>query len=1469
MKSTMAISVVHSLALVLLLSPALVSTTINTGRLQDITESDLSLNYTYVVTIDPSDENAVDSKDCHPPKEGGKPDVPCKSLDYAFGQIINEHRLSSVVLYLVSPGSLYELSLPQNVTNQCDVGFYGNSSQYPLVPTVKCKQNAGLSFTNSCNLVLNSIQFLECGAMQVSTSRNLSEEHLNDMSYLTIRVGLYFYNCTNVRMYHVGVLNGSQAVGVVMYDTNGVIEVDSCDFINNSVSLDGHQAGGGGFTVEFTYCKPGDVTCNKTEYDHSHKRNNNSVYSFKGCTFERNTANKASYVNNFITPLKTDHDASGRGGGLAVFVKGDAMNNSVSVVDSRFASNYAVWGGGIRIEMSESTINNSVSIFNCNFTENRISLNTKRKYTGGGAMHIVTTTEFWKDVDENISRSKINVSNCCFEHNTAMEGGGICITMALQSGLNVKQIIEVSISNSSFEYNQARLGTAVALLDFPIFNKGFRSNINFYDCNFSNNQIMNLSDPVHPAGIGTVYVSGIPTDFINSVMFFNNGGSALVVIATQVNFAGTNATFENNSGTSGGAVALLGASWILIGPKSHMTFINNSATQYGGAIYNRYISNDDLEATCACFLRYSEPLIDPAHWDVKFIFSGNMAGHDGCSIASTSVYPCSWAEDHEVEVDKIFRWNDKWIYEKYMCKNTDIFTRASDFTFNNKSSLSDRVVEFIPGETFQLPLEAWDEFEHEVTDDTVYSVSLRDGDSVAEVDPGYTYVTSNYISLTGEPGNNITLLMETVGSRRMHVIFNMTILECPPGFIRDQDYDYSSDTSYNSPAKKRITCVCPPEHKNYRNLLKCFPRDFATKIHINYWYGRVNISKKTSSSLAFTDSVSSLYLVGMAPFAYRFVSEDMGFILNDSSIPLPKHMNQVQQFLCGSVNREGVLCGQCINGYAVAVNSPTYECVPCNLKNVTAAIFVGRLFAYIGLTYVPIVIIFIVIIFFNIKLASSAAAGFVLYAQIISSGYFDVTGYSLLYIASRNKAPLVAQSIYSNIYGILNLDSFAKFLHPFCLSEHFTTLHVLCLDYAIAAFPLVVIIVIFLCYRCKSVKCHCPPISARGDQISVDPDSSSMTSLPSVTNNLRKRKKSSPNNTLIHALTAFILLSYTKFTLASMKTVVIDELFDKTGNTVTHRIYLAGHLSFSDSEYLFPFGILAILVLIFIVFLPPLLMLGPLQLVDWLTDKPKLSWLQKVWPSITIHTFLDTFQGYKPNRRFFAGLYLLFRLFMFTTFSFSRDLQTQYAFQQVIIFVFAILVALLRPYTKDFFNYLDTMLFLNLSILNAIAIYTSEKSYSAGLYGFECFLVFLPLVYIICYAIWNRIRKKRYYKIIKNNITCHIKKQSRESCSSSQDERKRLLPFAESGDYSSTDPDEEIFNRAARGNNFRTAHVHNIPPRRPGEVPRTLISIPESQPSSANFNEENKNVSLDESDSGIGRRSSSGRFSAKSDSKTQ
>ena len=101
---------------------------------------------------------------------------------------------------------------------------------------------------------------------------------------------------TNVTIDNV-VVSNSIGMGVAMYDVTRNVTVSNSIFRNNSVPS--HKLtlypGGGGFSVEFTYCKLGgniSSTCCKT--------NEGASYLYHHCTFDHNNAS----TNIPLTPVK-------------------------------------------------------------------------------------------------------------------------------------------------------------------------------------------------------------------------------------------------------------------------------------------------------------------------------------------------------------------------------------------------------------------------------------------------------------------------------------------------------------------------------------------------------------------------------------------------------------------------------------------------------------------------------------------------------------------------------------------------------------------------------------------------------------------------------------------------------------------------------------------------------------------------------------------------------------------------------------------------------------------------------------------------------------------------------------------------------------------------------------------------------------------------------------------------------------
>ena len=105
-------------------------------------------------------------------------------------------------------------------------------------------------------------------------------------------------------------------------------------------------------------------------------------------------------------------------------------------------------------------------------------------------------------------------------------------------------------------------------------------------------------------------------------------------------------------------------------------------------------------------------------------------------------------------------------------------------------------------------------------------------------------------------------------------------------------------------------------------------------------------------------------LFGLCPYRYCYADDT-----SHNNQLLPKYTTSLDEFVCRKRHRTGILCGQCLEGYSVALNSPTFTCHKCN-KNHLGILYL--LLYYI----IPVTVLFYVIMAFNVKLTSGPVSAF-------------------------------------------------------------------------------------------------------------------------------------------------------------------------------------------------------------------------------------------------------------------------------------------------------------------------------------------------------------------------------------------------------------------------------------------------------------------------------------------------------------
>ena len=1224
-----------------------------------------SQNYSRTIYVDPS--NGADSDGCveHP-----GPDNACRSLDFVFQP---QYRESST-RYLLQPGthrvkSSNATDIP--FTDLSDLAVVGNSSD-GSVAILCVGQNTGLAFVNVTNLVLESVTFDGCASQRNSTSlQNVFYELL-----AFVQVALYFSHCEDLTLSRVSVLRSPNATGVVAYNTIGKNTFTDCKFSeNSSPELLG---GGGGVYVEFSYCLPGNKSCfNATDEDIALTDHNaNSTYTFENCSFSRNNAsnrNPTTGGTTYILPHHQNHEAFGRGGGLSFFFKANATGNRVEIRNCSFLENRALWGAGVFVEFQDTATGNSFLLSDSKFKGNELLAGVN---TAGGGVRIGHYI-FGSGVVKQ--GNSIVVENCLFTSNTGVSGGGFSFSPAGQQTSG--DLASLSLTNCIFIDNSGFLGMAVHLMRFAL-------TAGQVPCVAITNIVVQGSslatrDPTKAYQLagGALYISRIPVDFTETAQFTHNEATGVIIVGADANFENCTGTFDSNMGLKGGGLLLLGISSLVVNELTVLNFTNNTATWRGGGIYKQYDDRDNMVQDPHCFIRHANPFLDPDDWGSSFHFVDNSDPHGRIAIHATSLYPCVWAGGKSVgDVSHVFCWKN-WFYnhnlEDSHCSR-HLSSYAGNITYEYNITL-------FPGLETQLPIVAKDDLNRTRQ---VYFHAVSQDPETAQVDSAFEYVADNTIKFTGIEGQSFKLELDTSTQRVWHLEMNITVRLCPPGFLATNSTNQS---------------VCSCRDNAFDGELICADEGYSARLSGGMWMGRIK----------------NMTLAGHCPPQYCLTVHHRKYNL------LPQDFESLESHLCGEQHRKGTLCGECKSGYGPAINSRSkrFDCILCSDVNIARQITI-----YALLEYVPLLLLFLAIIFFNIKLTTAPANAFILYSQVISST-FDLTAdgqIPLKLSGSQTQALLLA---YQFPYGIFNLRFFEQLADPLCLSSRFNVLDVLVLDYGVCAFPLFMILVVIGFVKIKGCcgdRCHSPC---------------------SASSTWARFRQVFPRfgDSIIPAFTSFLLLSYSKFVLTSSYLISQHSLIDNAGDYSEMRVYYAGQYSVSDPEYVLRYMIPAVIILLVVGVLPPLLLLHyPLQWFEAFVGK--FEWLKRHYPSTKVHIFLDAFQGcFRPKMRGFAGLYFIFRLVIDLSYTLTPTWIEQYTVQATLCIVFAFILTLCRPYTDEYriFNFVDVAMFANLAVITILGFYIYSvihinpvKNPPPVAFCLQYILVFLPLLCMLGYLLW-------------------------------------------------------------------------------------------------------------------------------------
>ena len=151
-------------------------------------------------------------------------------------------------------------------------------------------------------------------------------------------------------------------------------------------------------------------------------------------------------------------------------------------------------------------------------------------------------------------------------------------------------------------------------------------------------------------------------------------------------------------------------------------------------------------------------------------------------------------------------------------------------------------------------------------------------------------------------------------------------------------------------------------------------------------------------------------------------------------IKLPDNISELNDYMCGPMNRKGFLCGDCIDGFGPSASSIGYKCSNCT------DVWYG-VPLYLLLELLPVTIFFFIILVFPIPITYAPLPCFILYSQLIM---YEITidqqppiNKFVITQLENNSLPKFLIALYS----IWSLQILNHIVPPFCISESIRLIH--------------------------------------------------------------------------------------------------------------------------------------------------------------------------------------------------------------------------------------------------------------------------------------------------------------------------------------------------------------------------------------------------------------------------------------------
>ncbi len=421
---------------------------------------------------------------------------------------------------------------------------------------------------------------------------------------------------------------------------------------------------------------------------------------------------------------------------------------------------------------------------------------------------------------------------------------------------------------------------------------------------------------------------------------------------------------------------------------------------------------------------------------------------------------------------------------------------------------------------------------------------------------------------------------------------------------------------------------------------------------------------------------------------------------------LPQNVSQLNEVMCGPLNRTGVLCSQCKPGLGPAVFSYYRECKECLDYPYGWILFFVRLF-------VSLTLFCIVVIAFRINVASPYCNGLLIAVQLLNN------------IVSNNPFIAGQASSYSfssfviDLYGFLSLDFFNNLIPSFCISEEISMPAILALEYLVALYPILFTAAVYSVIVAHDSGCRVLVVCWR-------PFHKCFVKVVWRPWGLK--------GSVINAFSTFILLSYCKFCTISLRLsqrIPMHYVFGDTRN-IRDVLYFDANYDTHSIEYKH-YQALALFVGVMITLPAFFLLFYQFRTVQRCLHCCRIR-------CTLLHEMANILQGCFKNGttpgtrdyRWFAGLYFLLRLLII----FFINQQYHLLVYLLLSGAMSVIVAALRPYRLEWGNNLDVFFWLLFLFATSFYVFNLARTGNIIWNGMMYIVVCVPLLYSVCLFVW-------------------------------------------------------------------------------------------------------------------------------------